>query len=491
MPNNRPNILIFMTDQEQADVVHPEHPCITPNAKRLAEEGVLFTRSYCPTAHCCPSRASFMTGLYPSRHGVYNNVSNPTAIHHALNPGIRMFSEGLRESGYHLSYSGKWHVTDEENPADRGWEELFVTAPKGSYMHTSFERWEKIAQEEKAAPDRPRGRGQVIRPGWGHYQLYKSNPTNTPKGYENLHDYKVVRAGIEALPRLAAGGKPWMLHIGPGGPHDPFHIPKKFADMYDPKQIELPPSFHDMLEDKPRVYQRMRHQYWGQLTEDEVRESIAHYWGYCTMEDAMFGEALAALDATGQAENTLVLFMSDHGDYCGAHGLYCKGVPSFREAVNIPTIARWPAGIRNPGREVDDFVTLADFAPTFLELAGVAAGREFSGASLVPFLQGRRPADWRDDIHTQCNGVELYYTQRSVMTREWKYVFNGFDRDELYDLRRDPHETLNLADDPACGEVKREMCRRMWRFAFREQDAAINPYITVGLAPYGPAEAFR
>ena len=87
--------------------------------------------------------------------------------------------------------------------------------------------------------------------------------------------------------------------------------------------------------------------------------------------------------------------------------------------------------------------------------------------------------------------MELYYTQRSVTTRDCKYVFNGFDRDELYDLRCDPHEMTNLAGDPAYAEVVRDMCRRMWRFAAAEDDAAINPYITVGLAPWGPAEAFR
>ena len=114
-----------------------------------------------------------------------------------------------------------------------------------------------------------------------------------------------------------------------------------------------------------------------------------------------------------------------------------------------------------------------------------------TGASLLPFLQDQSPASWRDEIHTQCNGVELYYTQRSVMTRDFKYVFNGFDRDELYDLRADPHEMRNLAGDPAYEAVKREMCGRMWRFAYQEDDTAINPYITVGLAPYGPAEAFR
>jgi arylsulfatase A-like enzyme len=111
----------------------------------------------------------------------------------------------------------------------------------------------------------------------------------------------------------------------------------------------------------------------------------------------------------------------------------------------------------------------------------------------MPFLRNQQPAGWRDAVHTQCNGVELYYTQRSVTTRDWKYVYNGFDHDELYDLRADPHEMRNLArhPDPAHRAVIRQMCQRMWRFAHDHDDTAINPYITVGLAPFGPAEAFR
>ena len=111
----------------------------------------------------------------------------------------------------------------------------------------------------------------------------------------------------------------------------------------------MPASYHDTLEDKPRVVQRQRRQLWDQLSEDEVRESIAHYWAYCTLEDALLGEVLDALDATGQADNTLVIFMSDHGDYCGAHGIYLKGVAAFREAYHVPCIMRWPKGIREPG----------------------------------------------------------------------------------------------------------------------------------------------
>ena len=95
----------------------------------------------------------------------------------------------------------------------------------------------------------------------------------------------------------------------------------------------MPPNFIDNLEDKPRIYQRLRQERFGQLTEDEVREAIAHYWAYCSMEDALFGEVLKKLEETGQMENTVIVFLSDHGDYCGAHGLFTKGVPSFQGSV--------------------------------------------------------------------------------------------------------------------------------------------------------------
>ena len=430
-----------------------------------------------------------MTGLYPIRHGVYNNLSNPTRIHDTVYPGVQMFSEGLREAGYNLAYAGKWHVSDVEGPGDRGWQELLVTSNKGSYRDRDLEQWrEKAAEPEDVGP---RKRGQVQRPGWGNYQLYRSIPTSDTQPYGGHNDQKVVQSALDVLPVLAASGSPWCLYVGPHGPHDPFHVPDRFVEMYDPKTIPLPASFADTMEDKPRIYQRMRRQYWGQLSEDEVRESIAHYWAYCTMEDELFGQVLAALDATGQAENTLVLRLSDHGDYCAAHGLYCKGVPAFREAYNVACIARWPAGVSQPGREVDDFVTLADFAPTFLDLAGVTPPSDLTGRSMTPFFQGERPVDWPDAFYSQFNGVELYYSQRIVMTHDHKYVYNGFDFDELYDLRADPNELANQADNPEYDEVRHDLVRKMWRFAGQTKDIIFNQYATVAFAPWGPADAFR
>lgn len=484
----RPNILIFMTDQEQGDVVAPGHPCMTPNADRLAQTGLRFSHTYTPSPHCCPSRATFMTGLYPSRHGVYNNICTPTAIHHGLNPGVETFSEHLRDAGYNLILCGKWHVSIEEGPADRGWQEREVTANKGTFHHRSIDQWR---DGPVSHDDGIRRRGHVRRPGWGDFVVYKTLPDGGPKGYENLHDYKVVREAIAALDELSQQDAPWCLFVGTIGPHDPFNVPEKYVNMYDPANIPLPPSYADTLEDKPRIVQRQRRQLWDQLSKDEVRESIAHYWAYCTLQDDLLGEVLDALDATGQSDDTLVIFMSDHGDYVGAHGLYLKGVPAFREAYHVPCIMRWPNGIRNPGRTVDAFVTLADFAPTFLELGATSAPADLSGASLVPFLRDEQPEAWPDAYFTHLNGVELYYTQRGVVTREFKYVFNGFDFDELYDLRSDPHELINVADQPEYQEIKHELVRRMWRHAAHEQDMIFNPYGTVALAPWGPADALH
>jgi len=483
----RPNILIFMNDQEQGAVLAPGHPCRTPNADRLAREGVRFSRAYTTTAHCCPSRATFMTGLYPSHHGIYNNVLNDAALHTSLNPGISTFGEILRQSGYEMAFSGKWHVCRDEEPQDRGWKQYHATSIRGDWNGVRWPEWRQKAQKPES--NAPRGRGELLRPGWGRYKLYGTREPDPASDPFMPRDLKTVQVGIQALSDVTQQDKPWCLFIGPVGPHDPYILPKTYAEMYDPADVELPPSFHDDLLDKPRIYQRQR-RFWSQMSEDEYREAIAHYWGYCTMQDDFLGMVLDALDESGQADDTLVIFMSDHGDYVGAHGLFMKGVAAFDECYRIPCVMRWPQGIANPGRTIDEFINHADFAPTFAEMADTSMP-ETSGRSLLPFLRDQAPPDWPDAMYSQFNGVELYYSQRFVQTKEWKYVYNGFDFDELYNLEQDPHCMRNLAEDPAYRPVIEEMCRRMWLKAYEERDIIGNPYGTVSLAPFGPMIGLR
>ena len=503
----RPNILMFLVDEVQSAVTVPGHACRMPNVHAFAGEGVAFTNTFCPSPHCCPSRATIMTGLYPSRHGVYNNVNTVTAFQHGLNPGVRLFSEYLRDTGYRLAYAGKWHVSNEETPADRGWEEL--TEFRTGEIRPRPDYWDREAPEPE---DGPRPRGVMLRPGWTPVPAYGAK-IEGPGAYEESRWYpSAVRPGIEALPELARSGQPWALCISTDLDYQN-PVPKELADQYAPEEIPLPPSFHDMMADKPRVYARIRQQLWGQLSEEEIRESIAHYWALCSLQDRYFGDILAALEATGQADDTLVLFVGDHGDYCYAHGLANMGVPAFREAYHVPALMRWPRGIAEPGRTVDAFVSLADIAPTLLELAGCPSEEQLTGRSLAPFLRNEEtPGDWPDAWYSQTKGNEVYYTQRIVQTKRYKYVCNWFDYDELYDLENDPHEMVNLAfpseemqrrTDAERGvggegftpwphlpseldKVRQELLGKMWRFARREGDIIFNPFPPVALAAYGP-----
>ncbi len=511
-PGARPNILIFMPDQQQGATVLPEHPCLTPHIDQFAKEGVLFPNAFCPAPHCCPSRASFMTGLYPSEHGVFNNVDTDTAIHFNPYPDLPYFSQSLKDAGYELGYAGKWHVGHTLRPHNVGWTELNsqpypVNTPLGLDHRSAF--WSKARQEYEHPT--PRARGVVKRPGWFDQTLYAARPA----GYETLRDYTVVKDGIAGIERFAAGSKPWCVMVSNNGGHDLYDPPQNYLDLYDWRKIELPKNFRDTMDDKPRIYQRMRYQYWQQLSDDEIKQCIAHYYGLLSMQDALFGLLLDTLQQTGQADNTLVIYCSDHGDYAGAHGLWAKGVPAFREAYNIPCVMRWPKGIQAPGRRVEAMVSTTDFAPTILTAAGIEPKR-MSGASLMPWLRNESSPEWRDAVFSQMNGVELYYTQRIVMTKDFKYVYNGFDYDEMYDLRNDPHEIKNLAfpDLSAArastlrgtGEaatdrsawpmlpnevdsVRLELLGKMWKFAQGHNDQIFNNYLTVAFAPYGPGVA--
>ncbi|MCY3780781.1 MAG: sulfatase-like hydrolase/transferase [Chloroflexi bacterium] len=482
---NQPNILIFMTDHQRADTALPDHPAITPRLTQLAAEGVSFTQAYCPSPHCCPSRATFFSGLYPSGHGVWNNITNQQALSRGLNDGVRLFSEDLAEAGYDLHYAGKWHVSMHERPADRGWKEHGVSAVVGTRHGPTWEQYRQAA----ALDDEPseRRQGEIARTGYGPFRLYGST------GEEGFaRDEKTIEGALAALDEVEGNEAPWCLYVGLLAPHDPYAVPQRYLDMLDLDDVPLPVNYADSMVDKPRIYKRLREARFGQLSPDDTRDAIRHFWAFCSYIDDLFGQLLDRITELGQLDDTLVIFCSDHGDYCGEHGLFAKGIPCFNGAYHVPLVMRHPKLTPKPGACVDAFVSLADIAPTLLDVAGVETERPFAGASLLPLMQGRVPENWRDAVFTQCNGVELYYSQRSVKTKDYKYVFNGFDDDELYDLRNDPHEIRNLARDPRYNSVIRDMCRRMWRFAYEQADEyLLNSYITVALAPYGPAEAFR
>lgn len=485
--NKKPNILIFMTDQQRGDTLtNPD--IFLPNIRELMNDGLHFSNANCPSPHCCPSRASFFTGLYPSQHGVWNNVCVQNALSRGLNSNVDLFSNYLKDQDYSLYFAGKWHVCFDTGPEDYGFQELFVTCnkeqkedPTSIAMSPSWDMYKKIANKPISA----RKNGEIQRVGYPEYVHYgiDENPFN---------DRAVVDSALEKLEQIrnAKSEAPWAMYIGTLGPHDPYFVPQRFLDMYADYEVELSAIHEDLMLDKP-VYNRKVKAVFDQLSTEEKKESIRHYMAFCSYEDYLFGLVINELKLHDDFADTLILFVSDHGDYNGEHGLWCKGLPAFKGAYHIPAVAYWKNGIKNPGRECNQLVSLIDFAPTILEVAGTEFNHPVVGHSLVPFLKDDNETPKRDYLFTQTNGNEIYCTQRAVFNINWKLVHNPLDTDELYDLQQDPNELCNRIDDPMFESIKRKLYQQIWRFAAKVGDQSVNPYIMVGMAKYGPAVAYE
>lgn len=477
----RPNILVFMTDQQRGDTQLPQSPAKTPNLERLAKQGITFKNAYCPSPHCCPSRASFFTGLYPSQHGVWNNVDLADAHSIGLYNDVKLFSEDLKESGYDMYYCGKWHVSAVENPENRGFKNLYMTR-RQTGEETEKKRkpdmrdWKWFQEGRYIKNPEERQEGNIVRLGFPKYQQYgeKENP---------FGDQNVVDCAKEKL-RTIGNENPFFMYVGTLGPHDPYYVPEKYLQWYPLEEIKLPENYTDDLKDKPHLYLRTQNRF-SQLSQEEQKKSLQHYLAFCSYEDALFGELLDVLEERKLLENTIVIYVSDHGDYAGAHGLWTKGLPCFKEAYHICSVIGF-GNVREKGRVVEEMISLVDYAPTFLDIAGVSSERIFAGKSLVPFLEGEIIKNWRSELYTQSNGNELYGIQRGVFDQRFKFVYNGFDFDELYDLTTDPLEMHNVANDEAYADIKKEYYRKMWRFAYENQDMLGDAYITTALCDYGP-----
>lgn len=505
----KPNVLIFMTDQQTGATIQDgaNARAITPHLDKFRQRAVTFNNAFAPSPHCCPSRTSFFTGLYPSQHGVWNNVNVPNALSRGPRADTRFWSTDLAAAGYDLAFSGKWHVSNFQRPADFGWRELMVTST-GSGAGLSPEAQQADARAQamalveglSASVAEARGPGEILRPGWPAYTHFGTD--ENPFG-----DADVVQKGVDyihAYPK-ADGAEPFCLYVGTLGPHDPYTPPQEYLDWYDPDDIALPASFDDPMADKPGLYTRTRDKF-DQLSVAEHKETLQHYLAFCSYEDALFGQLLSALEETGQADNTIIIFTSDHGDYVGEHGLWCKGLPAFQSAYNVPLVISGPGVCENlRGHETDNPISLVDVGPTLLDLCAVSSAASMSGVSVCPWLSGVSEVVAPRDMVFQTNGNEAYGIQRTIVSGDWKLVYNMFDHDELYNLAEDPDEMINLlpasrgerqvgrgALDGVPVELRdrlADLYRRLWCFGLAHDDDNINGYIMTALAGFGPGVA--
>ena len=438
---DRPNILIFYPDQMRADAMGCAGNAVvkTPNIDRLAREGVHFTEAYTSYPICCPFRASALTGKHAQGHGLVQN-------HFPLRADQTMLPQMLKDAGYQTGYIGKWHLEGGPKPG-------FV--PK----------------------DRRFGFDHFVGFNRGHEYLQSVffDDIGTPhfsKRYEP--DYQTdqlisfVEDAVQSDPE-----KPFFGYVSYGPPHFPNNMPEHWRHLYDPADMDLRAGVPDP-EKQREVQHRRLHEFCGgdprtaqhshaaydqkpagePETEAEIRQFQAEYYGMISNIDWNVGRVLNRLDALGIADDTMVIFWSDHGDMLGQHGSFC-GIKNqaFRAAMQVPFIVRYPKRF-SAGRQTPAMVDVGvDLMATLCELVGMDLPADAHSRSYLPVLDGDdkagRDVVWYQLFRQTGGNVGEFtpYAQRGLRTADWLYVRNRDQRVDLYDLRADYLEQNNLVDD--------------------------------------------
>ncbi len=463
----RPNILHIMSDQQQWACISNRGLCNTPNLNRLVKEGMLFERSYTPSAVCCPARAMILSGAFHWHNGVFNQIHSAPSVHRDMFPDVVLYPHRLKEAGYRMGYVGKWHASWVRSPADFGYEMAGVNGCDPAVLRKYDLNPDKVETRKGQLKRHPLK--MVQWPGdkpfaeWGY----------TEGAEEATHAWEVAEMAIRMMGRLAKDTKPWLLETHFVDPHDPYFPLKKYLDRYDPKSIPVPKSFGDTFAGKPGMHAR-ESSIWGDMTEDDYRQSRACYYASVEQLDTQIGRMLDALDKTGQANNTMVVFTTDHGDMCGNHKMWIKGWIPYEETYRIPLVVRWP-GHTKAGAVSKHLVQTHDLAHTYVAAAGGKPLPYADGTALQPLFANPATSAWTDQIMCAYYGGEFLYTQRIAITQRFKYVFNGFDIDELYDLERDPEEMHNAIADSAYTKYADDMRARLYEMMDKFEDPYGNP----------------
>ncbi len=383
----------------------------------------------------------------------------------------------LAGCGYRNCYYGKWHAGP-GTAYDHCCEGFSYPSYNNPYIQPEYKAYlermglpePEIHIEHSFWPDRV-----LEGPGWKQDSPgCNEHASGIIQGSKEAHEALfLANSACEKLRQLAAAGRPWHLRVDFWGPHQPYFPTREYADAYPPEQIPEYGSFCDTLEDKPAVYRTEKN---PRISRDDKliqpsplpwsiwQEVLSRCYGQITMMDEAAGRILDTLDELGLAENTLVIWTTDHGDAVACHGGHFDKMSYMpEEMLRVPMAVRLPGRIP-AGQESDKLVSLMDVAPTILDAADTAFERVPDGVSLLPLCEGKDVA-WREDLMFETYGHGEAHFGRGVVTGRHKYIWNNGQLEEFYDLEADPFEMRNLIDDPACRELLEDMQSRLaaWR----------------------------
>lgn len=425
----RMNVLLILADDLAPQLGVYGAPVRTPNIDRLAAGGVTFERAYSQFPLCGPSRTSFLTGTRPDTNGVTD-----LRTHFRSNlPDIRTLPEYFRGHGYFVGRAGKmFHQS--------------VPAGIGEAGPDDPQSWDSVVDPRGRDRDAEKGGLVNFTPGI-HYGNAMAFLADEGADAEQT-DSKVADAAIEML--KANKDKPFFIGIGFYRPHVPEVAPRKYFDLYPLEKIEVRRETPEALAGILPATRQWLPDNLG-MTAEEQRQMIRSYFAATSFMDAQVGRVLAAVEALGLADDTIVVFSSDHGFLLGEHGQWMKNV-LWEDSARVPLIIRVP-GSKVRGKRSPRTVELLDLYPTLAQLAGLPHYDRNEGRSLAPLLDRPNDRGWTKPALSQIRGG------RSVRTERWRYTEweAGRAGRELYDHRADPGEHRNLADDPRHAAVVREL----------------------------------
>ncbi len=458
--NQRPNIILIITDQQRYDTINAlGFPYMdSPNLDRLVREGVSFDNCHITAPSCAPARASLFTGYYPHVTGIMRNADRWT----------RSWVEDLNDAGYHCVNIGKMHSQPFEAPM--GFHQRFVVENKDRYLEGRyyFDEWDKALAarglvKQQRALYRQR---EDYRERMGAFTWDLPAETQSDNFVGGLAQW-----WLRSFPKT----EPLFLQIGFPGPHPPYDPTPAAAAEYIDRDLPLPQVTQAELNGQPPPFQELRRHnmevdhdsvvHLEQPTRAQLQRLRAYYAANVSMIDKQVGQIMAALEEGGYLENSVVIFTSDHGDCLGDHGHIQKWT-MYDIITRVPAIF-WSPGRFPAGTRVDGLCQWMDIGQTVLELAGLSSREDMQTVSLLRPLRGE---DWqgRDYVYAEHPPDGVYHGPYMTMIRgeRWKLVhFLDQDYGQLFDLAADPGELKNLWDDAEIADVKRSLLGRLlnWR----------------------------
>ena len=421
MAAEKKNVVFLICDDLNCDLGSYGHPLVkTPNIDRLAEQGTRFDRAYCQYALCGPSRASFLTGLYPDQTLIHKNA---IYIREHI-PNVTTVSQMYRNNGFFATRIGKlYHYNVPKHIGTSGHDDPY------SWNYTINPRGRDVEEESKIFTLKPGTFGATL--SW-----LAANGTD-----EEQTDGMIADAAVAELQRYHREDRPFFLAVGLFRPHTPYVAPKKYFDMYPIDQIVVPevPEGYDKTIPEPALKSVRRKKEQINLADDLAKQAIQAYYATISFADAQVGKVLETLETTGLAKDTVVVFTSDHGYHMGEHGHWQK-TTLFENATRVPLIISSPDQ-RDKGGVVTSPVEMVDIYPTLAELSGLEAPDFLSGVSLAASMDN-------SSVKPRESALSQYMQGYSIRTERFRYTEwgeKGAEGVELYGCQDDPEELKNLA----------------------------------------------